>query len=109
MVVLLAFDPMRLASAETLNVDGEITSVLTRDQDGDGLQEIWVSYQKEGQRFLGIFRGTPSHSKSPDSVVAVDPQAILYMVGDFDPAPGLELLLFSRTSAVLYPLSGGGA
>ena len=93
--------------AETLNVDGKISSVLTRDQDGDGLQEIWVSYQKEGQRFLGIFHGGPVYSKSPETVVPVDPQAICYGVGDFDPAPGLELVLFSRTSGVLYPLSSG--
>src|SRR5437867_2963468 len=97
----------RGALAETLNVDGEITSLLTRDQDGDGLQEIWVSYEKEGQRFLGIFHGARAYSKSPETVVPIDPQAVYYVVGDFDPAPGLELLLFSHTSGVLYPLTPG--
>jgi hypothetical protein len=97
------------ASGETLNVDGEITSLLARDQDGDGLVEIWVSYHKESQRFLGIFRGAGAYSRSPDTVVPVDPQAIFYVVGDHDPAPGLELLLFSRTSGVKYPLASGAA
>jgi hypothetical protein len=90
--------------AETLDVPGKITSVLARDADGDGLDELWVSYHAAGQRFIGLFRGVPRYSRSPDAVVPLDPQAILFSLGDHDPAPGLELVLISRSSGVLYPL-----
>jgi hypothetical protein len=92
------------AAAETLDVPGKITSVLARDADGDGLQELWVSYDAAGQRFIGLFRGAATYARNPDTVVPLDPQAILFSVGDHDPAPGLELVLLSRSSGVLYPV-----
>lgn len=90
--------------AETLDVPGKITSILARDADGDGLQDLWVSYHAGGQRFIGFFRGAEPYSRTPDRVVPLDSQAILFSVGDHDPAPGLELVLLSRSSGVLYPL-----
>ena len=91
-------------TAETLDVPGKITSILARDADGDGLQELWISYHATGQRFLACFKGGEAYSRSPDRVVPLDSQAILFSVGDYDPAPGLELVLISRSSGVLYPL-----
>jgi len=90
--------------AETLDVPGRITSILARDADGDGLQELWVSYHVTGQRFIGLFRGAQAYSRSPERVLPLDAQAILFSVGDHDAAPGLELVLISRSSGVLYPL-----
>ncbi len=105
--LLLFLSASIVPCAEVLNVEGEITSMLVRDQDGDGLKEIWVSYHEGGQRFLGVFRGAASYSNLPDLVVPVDPQAILFSVGDYDPFAGLDLLFISRTSGVLYPLAAG--
>jgi hypothetical protein len=91
-------------AAEALHLEGEVTSVLARDRDGDGLAEIWVSYHRSGQRFLGVFAGREAYSGAPDQRIPVDELAVLYMVGDFDPAPGLEVAFLSPTGGALYPL-----
>jgi hypothetical protein len=91
--------------AETLHAGGVITGVLARDRDGDGLAEIWAAYHDGGQRFIAVFRGAESYARDPEAVVPIDPQAVLYAVGDYGPTPGLELLLLSRSSGVLYPLA----
>ncbi|MBI4606917.1 MAG: VCBS repeat-containing protein [Planctomycetes bacterium] len=92
-------------ASEELHVEGEISSVLVRDLDADGLKEVLVSYHEEGQRHLGVFRGRSAYRSAPDERLPVDPQAILYAVGDFGPASGSEIVLFSRASAVLQPLA----
>lgn len=94
-----------LTVAEDLHVEGEIGSVLARDRDGDGLAELWVSYHAAGQRWLGIFQGKKPYAGQPQQSISVDPQAILYTLGDFDEAPGLDLVLLARTSGVLFPLA----
>ncbi len=99
----------RFASAEDLNVQGEIKSYVARDQDSDGLAELWVSYHVSGQRFIGIFRGQKTYSKEPDRVIPIDEQAILYSLGDYDATPGLDLLLLSRSSGVICPITGADA
>jgi hypothetical protein len=97
------------ALAEDLNVQGEVSSFFARDRDGDSLAEIFVSYHEGSQRFLGIFRGQRAYSSLPDTVIPVDPQAVLFTLGDFDAAPGLDVVLVSRSSAVIYPLGAAGA
>lgn len=99
--------PRGVGAAETLYVDGEVTSALARDRDGDGLAEIWISYHRDRQRFLGVFAGRVTYARAPDLIVPIDELAVFYMVGDFDAAPGLELALVSPTSAVLSPLDPG--
>ena len=92
--------------ADELFVEGRISDVLARDLDGDGLREIVVSYHRDERRFLAVFRGGKEYARAPERVVPVDPQAVLFAVGDHDPAPGLELVLLSRGSGVIYPLDG---
>jgi hypothetical protein len=97
------------ASAESLHVEGEIASASFRDRDGDGLAEAWVAYFGDGRRSLAIFRGAPRYEPKPFVVLPVDDAAVLHAVGDFDPAPGLELLYVSRSSVVIRsPSLGGG-
>jgi len=98
-----AFEPA--LRGEDLNVEGQITSVLARDCDGDGLAELWVSSHEGRQRLLGLFQGKKPYSGQPDRSITVDPQAILYTLGDFDGSPGLDLVLLSRTSGVLVPFA----
>lgn len=98
-----------LCCADDLNVEGELKSFVARDQDKDGLSELWVAYFSSGQRFLGLFRGQKTYSKAPDRVLPIDEQAILYSLGDYDSAPGLDLLLLSRSHGVLCPLAPGDA
>lgn len=92
-------------AGEALHVEGEITSFTARDMDGDGRAEVVVSYHASGQRFLGIFRGGASYARAPDFVVPVDPQAVLFTLGEHDAKPGADLVLISRSSGVLYPVS----
>ena len=104
MLALVAWASAPARAAEVLHVEGEVTAFTARDMDGDRRAEIVVSYHASGQRFLGIFRAGASYARAPDSVVPVDPQAILYSLGDHDGKPGADLVLLSRSSGVLYPI-----
>lgn len=101
--ILALAGPLQLV-AEELFVEGRVSGCLPRDLDGDGRREILVSYHRDDRRFLGVFRGAERYARAPDRVLPVDPQAVLFSVGDHDPAPGLELVLVSRGSGVIYPL-----
>lgn len=92
--------------ADELFVEGTISSRLARDLDGDGLCEILVSYHRDKRRYLAVFPGAARYARAPERVLPVDPKAVLFAVGDYDPAPGLELVLVSRASGVIYPLDG---
>ena len=101
--LLLGSGPVAPA-AEDLFVEGEITTFLARDLDGDGQSELLVSYHRDEQRFLAVFRGASRYPRAPERVLVVDSRAVLFAVGDYDTAPGLELVLISRSSGVIYPL-----
>ncbi len=111
-VVLLALlsgaIPVEL-SAEDLYVEGEITTHLARDIDGDGWSELLVSYHRDERRYLAVFRGAKTYSRAPERVLPVDPQAVLFAVGDYESTPGLELVLVSRSSGVTYPLGSAAS
>ena len=102
-IVLLACG-VSFVRADELFVEGSVSGVLARDLDGDGFSEMLVSYHRDERRFLAVFRGGKTYARAPEHVVPVDPQAVLFAVGDHDPAPGLELVLISRGSGVIYPL-----
>lgn len=89
-------------------VEGRISSRLARDLDGDGLCEILVAYHRDERRYLAVFQGRVPYARAPEQVLPVDPQAVVFAVGDHDPAPGLELVLVSRGSGVIYPLHSSG-
>ncbi len=95
-----------LGAAEEIFVAGEISALLLRDIDLDGRDDILVSFAASGQRSVALFRNQKRFSAAPDQVVPIDPQAIFFAVRDYDPAPGLELVLMSRSSGVLLPLVG---
>jgi len=96
--------PKPAAGAEELFVEGEISSFLARDMDGDGRLELWVSYHENERRFLALFAGGKRFRRAPDRVIGVDPQAVLFTVGDFGAQPGLDLVFVSRSSGVALPV-----
>ena len=96
-----------IAAQEELYVEGQIASYLARDMDGDGNRELWVAYHRDRQRFLAFFQGGASYSRAPTRVIPLDPRAILYGAGDYGASAGAELVLLSRASGSLIPLTEG--
>jgi len=85
-------------------VSGRLRSVRVRDLDGDGIQDLAYVAAERGRREMGYFRGLRrgGFEREPAHRVRLKPDVILVGLGDLDPTPGTEFVLFTPRSVFVY-------
>jgi hypothetical protein len=99
-----AQDPPREFTLERREVPGSLRSVQLRDLDLDGVTDLVYVAVAEGRREMGFFRGrrTGGFEEAPAHRLRLKADVVLVGLGDLDPAPGVEFVLFTGTSVFVY-------
>lgn len=97
--------------ARTSRVPGQIADVVAADLDGDGKEDLAVTYRRgEGpsaQTFVAVFfRGAPGFGPTPDLAFAAPRGAAIFDVGPLDEEPGAELVYLTDTGVWAHGFRG---
>lgn len=82
------------------DVPGTIDAIALRDVDRDGVQDVVFTAVDGDVRHVGFFRGrrVGGCDERPAWTLALKPDVVMVAVGDVDPAPGAEFVLFTGRS-----------
>lgn len=85
-------------------IPGRLRSVTVRDLDGDGIKDLVYVAAERGRREMGYFRGRErgGYEREPAHRLRLKPDVILVGLGDLDPTPGAEFVLFTPGSVFVY-------
>ncbi len=88
----------------SVKIPGRLGFVRIHDMDADGIQDLVYAAVDGGRRELGYFRGLAlgGFEKTPAHRLRLKPDVILVSMGDLDPTPGVEFVLFNYTSVFVY-------
>jgi hypothetical protein len=95
-----------------LKVEGDYIDYLLEDLNGDGLNDglFFHSIRKGGKvsRCFSVFYQHPKgFNEQADYQFDVDPDAVVYDLGDVDPSPGKEILFFKNAGLFYYKMIDG--
>ncbi len=103
-VVLALFAPAPAVASDfvrqTRDVPGTLDAIALRDVDRDGVQDLVFTAIDAEVRRVGFFRGrrVGGFDERPAWTLDLKPDVVMVAVGDVDPAPGAEFILFTGRS-----------